>query len=275
MLSANQKEPIWATVESSAFFIRDSHTGNEIIIFGDVEPDCVSLDPRNKRVWEAAAPKIATGKLRAIFIECSYDDSVEDASLYGHLCPRHLIAELTMLAGKVMEARHPNMAILTMGKRKYSDGNKYGRSGQVSPRSKRPQSFSVATGKGAESLTGMAPATVDMRPRFYSTAEGLVEIPELVHDAPTPSYYEPDDVSDTGNQADPAPESTSPGEVQTGDSGQLPLSGLSVYIIHIKEDLTDDIPPRERILQQLRSRGEAARLGCEFYAPHRGEGIWI
>jgi hypothetical protein len=271
MLSANSKEPIWATVESSAFFIRDHHTGNEIIIFGDVEPDCVSLDPRNKRVWEAAAPKIATGKLRAIFIECSYDDSVEDATLYGHLCPRHLIAELTLLAGKVMEARHPRMAISSIGKRKHSDYNTYpGSGGQVSPKSKRPQSFSVAAGKRAD----MASATADIRPRFYSTAEGLVQIPELVHDEPTPSYYEPDEVSDTGHPADPAPRSTSP-ETQTSDSGQLPLSGLSIYVIHIKEDLTDDIPPRERILQQLRSRGEAARLGCEFYAPHRGEGIWI
>ncbi|EAL90820.2 hypothetical protein KXW98_006607 [Aspergillus fumigatus] len=272
MHPANTKDPIWATVESSAFFIRDHHTGNEIIIFGDVEPDCVSLDPRNKRVWEAAAPKIATGKLRAIFIECSYDDSVEDATLYGHLCPRHLIAELTLLAGKVMEARHPRMAISSIGKRKHSDSNRYGGSGgQVSPKSKRFQSFSVAAGKRAD----MDSVTADMRPRFYSTAEGLAEIPELVHDEPTPSYHEPDDVSDTENSVDPAPQSTSPGEAQTSDSGQLPLSGLSIYIIHIKEDLTDDIPPRERILQQLRSRGEAARLGCEFYAPHRGEGIWV
>lgn len=272
MHPANTKDPIWATVESSAFFIRDHHTGNEIIIFGDVEPDCVSLDPRNKRVWEAAAPKIATGKLRAIFIECSYDDSVEDATLYGHLCPRHLIAELTLLAGKVMEARHPRMAISSIGKRKHSDSNRYGGSGgQVSPKSKRFQSFSVAAGKRAD----MDSVTADMRPRFYSTAKGLAEIPELVHDEPTPSYHEPDDVSDTENSVDPAPQSTSPGEAQTSDSGQLPLSGLSIYIIHIKEDLTDDIPPRERILQQLRSRGEAARLGCEFYAPHRGEGIWV
>lgn len=68
------------SVESSAFFIREQHSGREIIIFGDVEPDSISVEPRNKRVWEAAAPRIASGKLRAIFIECSYTDDVEDES---------------------------------------------------------------------------------------------------------------------------------------------------------------------------------------------------
>uniref|UniRef100_A0A093XTN7 3',5'-cyclic-nucleotide phosphodiesterase n=1 Tax=Talaromyces marneffei PM1 TaxID=1077442 RepID=A0A093XTN7_TALMA len=95
----------WGVVESSAFFIRDDKTGKEIIIFGDIEPDSVSLEPRNKRVWEIAAPKIVTGSLRAIFIECSYNDAIDDETLYGHLCPRHLIAELKVLASKVEEAR--------------------------------------------------------------------------------------------------------------------------------------------------------------------------
>lgn len=54
-----------------------------------------------------------------------------------------------------------------------------------------------------------------------------------------------------------------------------PLAGLAVYIIHIKEDLTDGPPPGDRILQELRDRGEAAQLGCEFHITKRGEGIWI
>ncbi|KAJ5765022.1 hypothetical protein N7520_004581 [Penicillium odoratum] len=95
-------EPMLSSVESSAFFLRDHESGNEIIVFGDVEPDSISLEPRNRRVWETAAPKIANGKLRAIFIECSYTDSVDDAYLYGHMCPRHLVAELTVLADLVL-----------------------------------------------------------------------------------------------------------------------------------------------------------------------------
>jgi len=92
-------------VGSSAFFIRNDVTGNEILIFGDVEPDSVSMSPRNHTVWEDAALKVVSGALKAIFIECSYDDSVRNEDLYGHLCPRHLIAELSFLAKSVMNRR--------------------------------------------------------------------------------------------------------------------------------------------------------------------------
>ena len=96
-----QNEP----VTSSAFFIRNDVTGKEILIFGDIEPDSVSMAPRTHLVWDEAAPKITNGTLKAIFIECSYDDSVRDSDLFGHLCPRHLIAELESLAKRVMAQR--------------------------------------------------------------------------------------------------------------------------------------------------------------------------
>lgn len=96
---------LYNPVDSSAFFIRNDVTGNEIIIFGDIEPDSVSMYPRNHVVWDDAAPKLVNGSLKAIFIECSFDDSVSDSDLYGHLCPRHLIAELTFLAQRVQSVR--------------------------------------------------------------------------------------------------------------------------------------------------------------------------
>jgi 3',5'-cyclic-nucleotide phosphodiesterase len=91
--------------DSSAYFIRDVTTGREILIFGDVEPDSVSLSPRNRQVWQEAGPKIAAGKLVAIFIECSYDDSQCVDRLFGHLTPRYIIEELTALAEEVVAAR--------------------------------------------------------------------------------------------------------------------------------------------------------------------------
>lgn len=91
--------------DSSAYFIRDIGTGREVLIFGDVEPDSLSLSPRNHRVWEDAAPKVAAGTLRAIFIECSYDENQSDDTLFGHLCPRFLMEELQALARKVVQAR--------------------------------------------------------------------------------------------------------------------------------------------------------------------------
>ncbi|KAL2015862.1 hypothetical protein VTK56DRAFT_4681 [Thermocarpiscus australiensis] len=91
--------------ESSAFFIRDVATGREVLMFGDVEPDRISLSPRNRHVWREAAPKIAAGKLAAIFIECSYDDSQAVDRLFGHLTPQYLAEEMTSLAEEVVIAR--------------------------------------------------------------------------------------------------------------------------------------------------------------------------
>ncbi|KAK4464375.1 cAMP phosphodiesterases class-II-domain-containing protein [Cladorrhinum samala] len=91
--------------DSSAYFFQHVPTGREVLIFGDVEPDSESLTPRNQHVWQTAAPKIAAGKLTAIFIECSYDDSVTPDRLYGHLAPRYIQEEMTFLAKEVLAAR--------------------------------------------------------------------------------------------------------------------------------------------------------------------------
>lgn len=90
---------------SSMFFVRDQTSGMELAMFGDVEPDTISAEPRNERVWEEAAPKFVAGRLRGIVIECSYDDSQADEVLFGHVNPRHLMAELAVLAEKVIECK--------------------------------------------------------------------------------------------------------------------------------------------------------------------------
>ncbi|KAK9263593.1 cAMP phosphodiesterases class-II-domain-containing protein [Lipomyces tetrasporus] len=84
--------------ESSAYFLRDKHSGKEILMFGDVEPDSVSMAPQNRAVWIAAAQKFGRNKLSAIFIECSYASIQPEHSLFGHLSPPYLIQELKMFA---------------------------------------------------------------------------------------------------------------------------------------------------------------------------------
>ena len=91
--------------ESSAFFIQDKKTKREILMFGDVEPDSVSLSPRNATIWTDAAPKIAAGRLAAIFIECSFDDSVPKENLFGHMQPRYIAEEMKYLAWAVVDAK--------------------------------------------------------------------------------------------------------------------------------------------------------------------------
>jgi len=104
-LGAVDADHSFEPVQSSAFFILNEETSAEILVFGDIEPDVVSLSPQNYKVWKTAAPKVANGTLKAVFIECSYDDSVRDTDLYGHMCPRHLIEELLFLAKEVADYR--------------------------------------------------------------------------------------------------------------------------------------------------------------------------
>lgn len=241
------------TVESSAFFLRDHRTGNEIIIFGDVEPDSVSLEPRNRRVWETAAPKVSAGTLRAIFIECSYNDSMDDTYLYGHLCPRHLVAELTVLASKVMEARES-----APDRKRKRDDMSFSEAGpdQVSPRSKR----TISTPSERERKSGAF-----VEPRSQMTPGEVVDLPEMTRDQHV-------GFGDSAGQLGGL-EITSP--FRWADADPLPLTGLSVYIIHIKESLTDGPAPAERILRELRAHSKEAHLGCEFIVPNPAEGIWI
>lgn len=230
-----------ATVESSAFFLRDHRTAKEIIIFGDLEPDTISLEPRNKRVWEAAAPKVHAGTLRAIFIECSFSDSIDDAYLYGHLCPRHMIAELSVLATKVMAFRDP--ASLPDRKRKrpntsFGDGT----GSPVSPRTKRGSNPSSEKEQKVEPRSGDSYG-VDLSENFGDGTDSRdVEVPNIASWA---------------------------------DADPLPLTGLSVYIIHIKENLTDGPAPQDQILRELRDHAKEAHLGCEFCLPDPMEAIWV
>ncbi|OQD78676.1 hypothetical protein PENDEC_c001G05732 [Penicillium decumbens] len=251
---SNPKEPLTTTVESSAFFLRDRHTGNEIIVFGDVEPDSVSHDPQNKRVWETAAPKVASGILRALFIECSYTDAVNDAYLYGHMCPRHLIAELKVLATQVMNVRELDN---TDQKRKRENSDFADRDSNVSPRTKRTQSNAGQRGRRIEGTS---------EPR---TRSNLRDAFENLSESPSSGY--------TGytEGADPAGDLPTPNPVRWADADPLPLAGLSVYLIHIKDYMTDGPPISDQILSELQAHGKEAHLGCEFFMPNPAEGIWI
>ena len=95
--------------DSTAYFIRAEPTQatpkREVLIFGDVEPDSISMSPRTARIWAEAAPKIAKGILKGLFIEVSFTNATGDAVLFGHLAPRHLLAELTTLGELVQQAR--------------------------------------------------------------------------------------------------------------------------------------------------------------------------
>ncbi|EFR03979.1 hypothetical protein MGYG_06982 [Nannizzia gypsea CBS 118893] len=292
---ANGKDSsIYATVESSAFFIRDDPTGAEIIIFGDIEPDSISLEPRNERVWEAAAPKINDGCLRAIFIECSYTDAVEDSALYGHMCPRHLIAELEVLAGKVLDSQKPHKGDSRKRKRASSFTGlpppaapqpEQQPNPPLSPKSKENKSpFAAPSAPKTRSAT-----IADSPPVGHNTRQsaGRVEFPTAFAPQPPEKKQSVTSSPAVGVAADPMAIDTTTNSPSTsgpqtsyrtsigGTTRPLPLQDLTVYIIHVKDTLTDDGCPRNQILAELRQLGEEAGLGCEFHAPLSGEAVFI
>ncbi len=79
-------------VESTAFMIESGR--DAILCFGDTGPDAVEGSGRIAAVWEAAAPLLAAGRLKAIIIEVSYPNAQPDRQLYGHLTPNWLMRSL-------------------------------------------------------------------------------------------------------------------------------------------------------------------------------------
>ncbi|KAI0110390.1 cAMP phosphodiesterase class-II [Nemania sp. FL0031] len=244
-----EKESI-CVYDSSAYFIRDNATGREVLMFGDVEPDSISLSPRNMGIWQEAAPRIATGSLAAIFIECSYDDSQSDDRLFGHLTPRYLIREMQALAAVVEMAQQTPAKLDWTKKRKRvtidtsrkADGASMveGDDHPVSPKSTRP------TKKGPSSLPG--------------AEHGGVDMPQIV----TPTVELP--LRDYEVSAMPVAQAPQFANV---------LQGLKVVIIHVKDKLTDGEDPRDAILAQLLEAEKKAQLGCEFIVSRSGQSFLL
>lgn len=81
--------------ESTAFLI---HNGDDALLYlGDTGPDSVEKSNDLSELWQAVAPLIQQKQLKGIFIEVSFPNEQPDNSLYGHLTPKHLMAELSKL----------------------------------------------------------------------------------------------------------------------------------------------------------------------------------
>lgn len=81
--------------ESSAFMVK--HDESYLLYLGDTGADTVEQSNKLRKVWEVAAQKIKLNQLKAIFIEVSFDNSMPNKSLFGHLTPHLLMEELTIL----------------------------------------------------------------------------------------------------------------------------------------------------------------------------------
>lgn len=241
LLKTNSNENTYCVYDSSAYFIRDIPTGTEALIFGDLEPDSISLSPRNKHVWSEAAPKIASGALRGIFIECSYDDSRSTDTLFGHLSPRFLIEELQVLALEVEEAcKEPGNDPISRKRKRLS---------HVTPDYSRPGSLRKTYSGDTVLLSQTSqpyPPKHFGEPRIAVINAGKA-------------------LEDNGNE----------GGLSLRDTDDLPLKGVKVVIIHMKDRLNDEAPVGETILAQLLEYEKDLKLGCEFVISNIGMTVYL
>ncbi|KAF2485728.1 cAMP phosphodiesterases class-II-domain-containing protein [Neohortaea acidophila] len=177
-------------VDSTAYFVRDSASNREVLIFGDVEPDSISMSPRTHYVWQEAARKIAHGLLTGIFIECSYDDSQADAVLFGHLNPRHLIEELQTLAALVVDAKAARHFERAVKKRKRSGPNGLEGTKMAGDR-KRSRSLAGRSGLSREprrstirTSPSTAPPAHSSEPPLHGVKVVVIHIKDTMKDGP-------------------------------------------------------------------------------------------
>lgn len=285
--------------DSSAYFIRDVATGTEVLIFGDVEPDSISLSPRNQDIWREAAPKIASGKLAAIFIECSYDDSQTVDRLFGHLAPRFLIQEMANLAEEVRNVQQQRTSqdtatatdsttpvVVAPGSQADKKKRKRESIGEVPAalltRRKATQ-IRPATSAAALSLADDTPISPRTLIPAIARRESSQPFTATSLSLPNPSIAVP-----THQQQPPAADP----KLQDGDIEMtrqpvtprsavqspptpFPLRGLKVVIIHVKDKMTDGPKNGEVILKELREYEAETQLGCEFVVSRAGESLYL
>lgn len=272
--TANQFDQ--CVIDSTAYFIRTESTHNtpckEVLIFGDVEPDSISLSPRTAHVWAEAAPKIASGILTGIFIECSYTNAQGDAVLYGHLAPRHLLEELQNLAGMVKDAR-----------REHEREREEARKGRKRKR--------MSQGLLALGIDGVGASTEPRKAsRTRSSLKEATNEDEMMTDyAPSPTPG-PGGRDTTGTHTPSHPSvpaalnlssvSAEHNKALLSGSFDAPLKGIKVVVIHVKDTLADGPLVGDCILRELREgekqlAEQGKGLGCVFEVSKSGDSYWF
>jgi cAMP phosphodiesterase len=81
--------------KSTAFLVRNAEA--YLLYLGDTGADTVEHANNLRLLWQQIAPLLKEKRLKAIFIEVSFDNSQPDKLLFGHLTPRLLMQEIDIL----------------------------------------------------------------------------------------------------------------------------------------------------------------------------------
>ncbi|ROW17844.1 hypothetical protein VPNG_00828 [Cytospora leucostoma] len=264
--------------DSSSYFIRDVDTGVEVLIFGDVEGDSISMNPRNLRIWQEAAPKVVLGKLKAILIECSYDDSRPVDRLFGHLTPSFLVREMEVLADEVRSARTRMASERGRGpadgrrsskrKREMNDDTTIAGRRIASRTTARQSGDSLAdpvsprTLKASQTDLGAVPQFDDLSNPHIATPTAQLSLQDIERTYPTSNSSTP-----AGNVPEPA--------VPPPAAEGPPLKGVKVVIIHVKDKMNDEERVEDLILDELQDHEAFSDvpLGCEWVISEVGQSL--
>lgn len=81
--------------ESTAFLVRNQNSF--LLYLGDTGADKVEQSEQLAALWKTVAPLVMNKQLKGIFIEVSFDNSIPEKALFGHLTPNLLMEEMSKL----------------------------------------------------------------------------------------------------------------------------------------------------------------------------------
>ena len=84
-----------SNLTSTAYLVNSND--HYILYLGDTGPDAVEKSNNLQNLWQAIAPLVKSKKLKAILIEVSFPNEQPDKTLFGHLTPHWLMAEMDKL----------------------------------------------------------------------------------------------------------------------------------------------------------------------------------
>ena len=267
------------------------------------------MTPRNLRVWDLAAEKLFAGKLRAVFIECSFDDCQPDEFLFGHLTPTHLAAELTTLSKSVILLREaaerdqeaaldrPGRVVLedseveseedmelrlSAKKRKRTSMSYWNEDHEITARRwNNPHRLGGSDTKGNRPQF-LRPDTPNVE-GLHLDANGGVSPRSMAADPGGATRFENIPTfsidSESQTQAEPRvekPKCPAPNRSWSGkDVYSLPLEGLLIVIIHVKDTLEDGVDEKAHVHEGLLKLEEERQFGCKFIMATKGSTIFV
>lgn len=98
-----------ANLTSTAFLVRSNDS--YILYLGDTGADEIEKSHNMESLWETIAPLVKAKKLKALMIEVSFPNEQPDKTLFGHLTPRLLMDEMSVLAKRAGSIKGLNVVI--------------------------------------------------------------------------------------------------------------------------------------------------------------------